>query len=466
MYPTRHICLAAIVAMSVLAPLLPALAKAQGAIANGAMATGAIFPAGDVDAWTFEANAGDAIVVRMGQTGLPGVVSLQVKVVAPGGATLGSYSSTSDAEVAVAASVTGTYSIVVSDDSDPGVETCGYRLTLAKTGTSVVVSSGDEGGPMTNGVLHTGFLDRGDLDVYTVDANAGDVVIARMGETTAGSALWPWLRIFGPPGTTTYSNNAGPGATEVATVASVTGTYLVLAAHYQLGDWSAGSYRLTLAKTGAPVVVSPGDEGGPLASGASQNAVIEVGDLDLWTIDVPSGAPILVTMEDMQPGGGALWPQLRVYGPTGAPLTTQSGPASAQVSRTAPQSGTYLIVAGDGNSYDASGPYRLTLGTTLDTPEAPVASALVLAAPSPNPFTGRTVMRYSTPAVGRAVLSVYDLQGRLVRTLVDEASLPAGAHDAAWDGRDAAGAALLPGLYLARLEAAGPALTRKLLLAR
>ena len=33
-----------------------------------------------------------------------------------------------------------------------------YRLTLAKTGAAVVVSPDDEGGPMTNGAMHTGTI--------------------------------------------------------------------------------------------------------------------------------------------------------------------------------------------------------------------------------------------------------------------------------------------------------------------
>ena len=33
-----------------------------------------------------------------------------------------------------------------------------YRLTLAKTGDPVVVSAGDNGGPMTNGVMHLGTI--------------------------------------------------------------------------------------------------------------------------------------------------------------------------------------------------------------------------------------------------------------------------------------------------------------------
>ncbi|MBK7188318.1 MAG: hypothetical protein IPH86_06475 [bacterium] len=48
-------------------------------------------------------------------------------------------------------------------------------------------------------------------------------------------------------------------------------------------------------------------------------------------------------------------------------------------------------------------------------------------------------------------LSVFDVAGRLVRTLVDE-SMPQGSHEAVWDGRDSAGRELGSSSYLARLE--------------
>ena len=51
-------------------------------------------------------------------------------------------------------------------------------------------------------------------------------------------------------------------------------------------------------------------------------------------------------------------------------------------------------------------------------------------------------------------LAVFDLAGRLVRTLID-ASLPQGSHEAVWDGRDESGREVGSGSYLARLEFGG-----------
>jgi flagellar hook assembly protein FlgD len=65
------------------------------------------------------------------------------------------------------------------------------------------------------------------------------------------------------------------------------------------------------------------------------------------------------------------------------------------------------------------------------------------------------------PAAASVRLSVYDLRGARVATLAD-ASLPAGTHSFRWDGRGADGGAVSPGVYLARLEAAGQAVTTRL----
>ena len=54
------------------------------------------------------------------------------------------------------------------------------------------------------------------------------------------------------------------------------------------------------------------------------------------------------------------------------------------------------------------------------------------------------------PREGPVALNVYDLLGRRVRTLVDRV-LPAGEQRVLWDGRDASGQAVAPGVYFARL---------------
>ena len=83
----------------------------------------------------------------------------------------------------------------------------------------------------------------------------------------------------------------------------------------------------------------------------------------------------------------------------------------------------------------------------------------------PNPFNPSTTISFTLPASGQARMTVYDITGRKVRELLS-GSLPAGAHTAVWDGKDARGIAVSSGVYIARLNAGKFTATGKMLLVR
>jgi flagellar hook assembly protein FlgD len=92
--------------------------------------------------------------------------------------------------------------------------------------------------------------------------------------------------------------------------------------------------------------------------------------------------------------------------------------------------------------------------------------ALALAPPAPNPFVARTVLHYALPRSAGVTLRIFDLQGRVVRTLADDATRPAGEYDATWDGRDGQGRAAGAGVYFARLTSDGHTEMREVMLTR
>jgi parallel beta-helix repeat protein len=82
----------------------------------------------------------------------------------------------------------------------------------------------------------------------------------------------------------------------------------------------------------------------------------------------------------------------------------------------------------------------------------------------PNPFNPATAISYQVPAPGgRVRLSIYDLSGRKVRTLVDE-HRAAGRHAAVWQGRDDRGRELGSGVYFYRLEIGADVFQRKMVM--
>ncbi len=83
----------------------------------------------------------------------------------------------------------------------------------------------------------------------------------------------------------------------------------------------------------------------------------------------------------------------------------------------------------------------------------------------PNPFNPMTIIRYELPAVASVSLRVFDLSGKLVRTLV-AAEVPAGLHEAVWNGKDETGRQASAGVYIYRLKAGGFGETRRMTLVK
>ncbi|MCK5597282.1 MAG: T9SS type A sorting domain-containing protein, partial [Candidatus Eisenbacteria sp.] len=84
---------------------------------------------------------------------------------------------------------------------------------------------------------------------------------------------------------------------------------------------------------------------------------------------------------------------------------------------------------------------------------------------APNPFTLATSIAYSVPQAAHVELMIYDVSGRLVRTLVDAERGPDD-YLTHWDGRRDDGDEAATGIYLYRLVADGRELTRKMILLR
>jgi M6 family metalloprotease-like protein len=82
----------------------------------------------------------------------------------------------------------------------------------------------------------------------------------------------------------------------------------------------------------------------------------------------------------------------------------------------------------------------------------------------PNPFNPETTIYFNLAEAGKVNLSIYDIKGRLVNTLVNE-RLDKGTQSVMWQGKDAYGSSVSSGVYFYRLERAlEGSMTRKLIL--
>jgi hypothetical protein len=103
----------------------------------------------------------------------------------------------------------------------------------------------------------------------------------------------------------------------------------------------------------------------------------------------------------------------------------------------------------------------LVTGVSEGTPP----SASYLAPNSPNPFASTTRIRFGLAEAGVATVRIYDVAGRLVRTLVEDAH-PAGNHAAVWDGKNHRGNKVPGGVYFCRVEVGSFVQTRKMVVIR
>ena len=129
---------------------------------------------------------------------------------------------------------------------------------------------------------------------------------------------------------------------------------------------------------------------------------------------------------------------------------------------------------------DAVGPFRTTDGgaswlttsfgqalvhhagpdTGVSIEPAPVPAAFTLYQNYPNPFNPKTLISFNLPAAETARLAVYDILGREVAVLFDQA-MGAGPHSVVFDGSQIAS-----GIYFYRLQAGGRNAVGKMALVR
>lgn len=243
--------------------------------------------------------------------------------------------------------------------------------------------------------------------------------------------------------------------------------------------------RAVVTDTGAPVLsgadASNGDFTVAIPGNEIRGPVVLAGTPGTAPSPVtkPDPAVLVATISDALTGGSnvtaAEWsagPSAAAAG-TGTAMSGAFGAVSVAVTANLPTASlpggaTTLWVRGRdaaGNWGPATAlPVQVNGGTT-DAPGVAVPPAFALGQNFPNPFERSTSIAFALPQGGEVDLRVYDVQGRLVRTLVQGARA-AGRHTVAWDGADDGGRAVASGVYFYRLNAAGRQADRKLLMLR
>src|SRR2546427_54907 len=170
---------------------------------DGATNAGSIYQ-GDFDTWTFTATQGDYIALSVGTvTQTTAHFAPWIRLVSPTGVLLGnSFTQTAASNIAATAPTSGTYTVIIG--SYVGgfyVGTGSYLLTLAKGPGAVEVSTGDEGGPMTDGATNAGSIYQGVFFLMIRRPPRSTLfpfTTLFRSQTTAHFA--PWIRLVSPTG--------------------------------------------------------------------------------------------------------------------------------------------------------------------------------------------------------------------------------------------------------------------------
>ncbi len=130
--------------------------------------------------------------------------------------------------------------------------------------------------------------------------------------------------------------------------------------------------------------------------------------------------------------------------------------------------GTFLILTSvDGNREVRpifhTGTLQVSVATDVDDDGSLLPREFALMQNYPNPFNPTTVISFALPRSSDVRIDLYDITGRLVRTLADE-TMTAGNHTVTFDGRSSSGNQLATGVYFYRMQANGFVATKKMLL--
>jgi hypothetical protein len=324
-------------------------ANEQGELANDSVNAGTI-DLGDLDTYTFSANAGEHIVLRIVDTSGDADFVPRIELYDPSGTLVGAERGPTVSTVEHNASATGTFTVLIKDDrtnSGNDFGTGNYNLYFVK------VPDANEQGELANDSVNAGTIDLGDLDTYTFSANAGEHIVLRIVDTSGDENFVPRIELYDPSGTLVGAER-GPAVSTVEHNASATGTFTVLIKDDRTNsgnDFGVGNYNLYF------VNVPEANELGTLVSGVDKTETIDLGDLDTYVFDASAGADIALEIEDLSSDANFV-PRIELYGPDGTLLGAARGQDIASTTVKSTQSGTHTVLVKDdrtnsGNDFGA-----------------------------------------------------------------------------------------------------------------
>lgn len=415
-----------------------------------------ISPSGDTDDYLFSGELGEVITIRATKTGGSGYPCIELRD--PADVLVATDCGLTGAQIERGLS-SGTYTIRVSEDGNNG--TYSYVLSLER-----IVPPAPGATPLLFGETVEGDLNpEGDVDLYSFNGWAGDNITIELRPLSSNGAC---VELWSPQGIRLGDEKCSYGTSQIAIDLLNSGPYTIRTRSYT----ASGAYRLSLNCSGK---CPP----------------------ELTSVTVPANEPWVDSGISVNPGdivstsATGLWypdpsrPSVSVMGraePCGTPSCPIQGNHGALIGRIGSHPAFFV---GDGFRFDVDSTWSGNLqfmindDTTMLDDNAGSATVLVLAksvvsvqpqerlaldASAPNPFVESTTIHFTLPERSIPSLRVYDVAGRVIRTLFASTVLEPGEHVARWDGRGDDGHRVAPGVYFYRLKFQGREQTRRAIL--
>lgn len=251
---------------------------------------------------------------------------------------------------------------------------------------------------------------------------------------------------------------------EIAMNAANTSTPVVIGNSYQPGHNNPfygmiDEVLISNSNCRATIAVKPEKLNGK-SEGKWISCFIELPGLDVWTIDVPSLRLNGVAADTDHPSA------VGDHDMDGIEDLMVKFSRSAVIAALEEGDAITVMVSGYANGSFFCGMDTVTVFNKPD--DADDSSYDVAGLPlkaRPNPFNPTTTIEYNVPKPGRVLVQIWDVCGRLVRTLEDT-HRPTGKYSTVWNGTDSAGHSVAAGIYFCRIDIDGKQSSKKLVMIR
>jgi len=217
-------------------------ANDDGVLPNGGKVSGVI-DLGDIDSYTFTANAGETVYLRVADTETTEFINSgfqpYVGLLSPSGAFISASQGALVGDLSRALVESGTYTVIILDESSGEDATGSYDLYFAKAPGAA------DDGCIANGDHGYGFIDLGDIDSYSFQANAGISLVVTVTDLDE-SGFQPAVILLGPSGNFITLDTDALTA-QISRTLPAAGFYTLIVVDESSGEDAIGNYRIDVS---------------------------------------------------------------------------------------------------------------------------------------------------------------------------------------------------------------------------